>query len=291
MAARIEGGKVQLLTRSGLKWTDKYPATAAALAKLPVKSAYLDGELCGVRSDGVTSFELMQQSADAGYGGLVHFAFDLIELDGVDVARLPLLERKERLARLLKDPPAGIVYSEHEGGDGEAFRRAACQHGLEGVVSKRIDRPYLPGDRGAWVKSKCLNREEFVVVGWSDPEGSRHLVGSLLLGYYDPAGRLIYAGRVGTGMSVQTLTMLHQRLAPLATTQMPLSSRPPKRSQFGGPLALSKVHWVRPELVAEITYLAWTDEPLLRHTVFVGLREDKPAREVRREVAVKAQRQ
>jgi hypothetical protein len=105
MAARIERGRVQLLTRSGLDWTEKYPATAAAFAKVRVKTAYIDGELCGVREDGVTSFELMQQSADAGYGGLVHFAFDLIELDGVDVARLPLLERKERLARLLKDPP------------------------------------------------------------------------------------------------------------------------------------------------------------------------------------------
>ena len=106
-----------------------------------------------------------------------------------------------------------------------------------------------------------------------------------MLGYYDPDGRLIYAGRVGTGMSVKTLAMLHERLAPLATSKMPLSSPPPRRSRFGGPLALSKVHWVRPELVAEITYLGWTDEPLLRHTVFVGLREDKPAREVRREVA------
>jgi DNA ligase D-like protein (predicted ligase) len=288
MAARIERGKVQLLTRSGLDWTTKYPATAAAFTKLSVKTAYIDGELCGVRADGVTSFELMQQSADAGYGGLVHFAFDLIELDGENVAILPLLERKERLARLLRDPPAGVVYSEHAGGDGEAFRRAACQQGLEGVVSKRTDRPYLPGDRGAWVKSKCLNRAEFVVAGWSDPEGSRHLIGSLLLGYYDDEGRLIYAGRVGTGMSVQTLAMLHQRLEPLATSKMPLSSPPPRRSRFGGPLALSKVHWVRPQLVAEITYLSWTDEPLLRHTVFVGLRDDKPAREVRREVATRS---
>jgi bifunctional non-homologous end joining protein LigD len=287
MAARIERGQVQLLTRSGLDWTAKYPATAAAFAKLPVKTAYIDGELCGVRADGVTSFELMQQSSDAGYGGLVHFAFDLLELNGENVARLPLLQRKERLAQLLQDPPAGVVYSEHEGGDGEAFRSAACQHGLEGVVSKRTDRPYLPGDRGAWVKSKCLNRAEFVVVGWSDPEGSRHLVGSLLLGYYDPEGRLIYAGRVGTGMSAKTLAMLHQRLEPLATSKMPLSAPPPRRSRFGGPLALSKVHWVRPELVAEITYLGWTDEPLLRHTVFVGLRDDKPAREVRREVATR----
>jgi bifunctional non-homologous end joining protein LigD len=283
MAARIERGKVRLLTRSGLDWTDKYPATAAALAKLSVKTAYIDGELCGVRADGVTSFELMQQASDAGYGGLVYFAFDLLELDGEDVAKLLLLERKERLAKLLKDPPTGIVYSEHEGGDGEAFRRAACQHRLEGVVSKRTDRPYLPEDRGAWVKSKCLNRAVFVVVGWSDPEGSRHLIGSLLLGYFEPNGRFIYAGRVGTGMSIKTLAMLHKRLEPLATSRMPLSVPPPRRSRFGGPLALSRVHWVRPELVAEITYLGWTDEPLLRHTVFIGLREDKPAREVRRD--------
>ena len=283
MAARVDKGNVQLLTRSGLDWTAKYPATAAAFAKLPVGTAYIDGELCGVREDGVTSFDLMQQASDAGYGGLVHFAFDVLHLDGEDLAGLPLLERKARLAALLKDPPPGIVCSEHEGGDGEAFRRAACKHGLEGVVSKRTDRPFLPGDRGAWVKSKCLNRAEFVVVGWSDPEGSRHLLGSLLLGYYDAGGRLIYAGRVGTGMSVETLTMLHKRLEPLAVPTMPLSVPPPRRSRFGGPLALSKVHWVRPELVAEITYLGWTDEPLLRHTVFVGLREDKPAREVRRE--------
>src|SRR5208283_2909778 len=230
-----------------------------------VKSAYLDGELCGVRADGVTSFELMQQASDAGYGGLVYFAFDLLELDGEDISRLPLLERKDRLATLLNKAPAGIAYSEHEGGDGEAFRKAACKHGLEGVVSKRTDLPYLSGERGAWVKSKCLNRAEFVVVGWSGPEGSRHLVGSLLLGYYEPGGRLIYAGRVGTGMSVDTLTMLHRRLAPLSIPRMPLSAPPPRKSRFGAPLALSKVHWVRPELVTEITFLGWTDEPLLHH--------------------------
>ena len=284
MAARIVRGRVQLLTRSGLDWSEKYPSTAAAFAKVAIKTAHINGELCGVHEDGVTSFELMQQASDAGYGGLVHFAFDLLHLDGENLAGLPLLDRKDRLAALLKTPPPGIVFSEHEGGDGPAFRRAACEHRLEGVVSKRIDRPYLPGDRGAWVKSKCLNRAEFVVVGWSDPGGSRHLVGSLLLGYYDPEGRLIYAGRVGTGMSVKTLAMLHQRLAQLASPTMPLSVPPPRRSRFGGPLALSEVHLVRPQLVAEINYLGWTDEPLLRHTVFVGLRDDKPAREVRREV-------
>jgi DNA ligase D-like protein (predicted ligase) len=283
MAARIEKGSVGLLTRSGLDWTAKYPATAAALVNLKVGTAYIDGELCGVRPDGVTSFELIQQASDSGGSSLVYFAFDLLELDGEDIARLPLLERKKQLAALLKKPPAGIAYSEHEGSDGEVFRRAACRHGLEGIVSKRIDRPYLPGDRGAWVKTKCLNRAEFVVVGWSDPEGSRPYLGALLLGYHEPDGRLVYAGRAGTGMSEKTLATLHKRLRPLAISKMPLGAPPPRETRFGRPLELAKVHWVRPELVAEIIYLSWPDDGLLRQTVFVGLREDKPAGEVRRE--------
>jgi ATP-dependent DNA ligase len=229
------------------------------------------------------SFEIMQNASDSGGGALVYFAFDLIELDGVDVARLALLKRKERLATILKRPPAGVAFGEHEGGNGEAFRRAACSHGLEGVVSNRTDRPYLPGDRGVWVKSKCLNRAEFVIVGWSDPEGSGHGLGAPLLGYYDADGRLLYAGRVGTGMAFQTLDMLHQRLEPLSIPKMALAVAPLRIQRFGGPLALSKVHWVRAELVAEITYLSWSEDGLLRHTVFVGLREDKPAGEVRRE--------
>lgn len=178
IAARIDKGAIQLLTRSGLDWTTKYPATAAALAKLKLTSAFLDGELCGVRPDGVTSFELIQQASDRGGGGLTYFAFDLLHLDGDDMTGLPLADRKQRLAALLKTPPAGVQYSDHEGGDGEAFRRAACRHGLEGIVSKRADRKYLPDDRSAWVKSKCLNRAEFVVAGWSDPEGSRPFLSS-----------------------------------------------------------------------------------------------------------------
>jgi ATP-dependent DNA ligase len=118
----------------------------------------------------------MQQVSDSGGGHLNYFAFDLLELDGETIAGLPLRKRKARLAALLRRPPAGISYSEHGEEDGEIFRRAACEHGLEGVVSKRVDLAYLPGDRGAWVKSKCLNRAEFVVVGWSDPEGSRPLM-------------------------------------------------------------------------------------------------------------------
>jgi len=261
MAARIDHGGVQLLTRSGLAWTPKYPAFAAALAKLKVTSAYLDRELCGVRPDDVTSFALMQQASDHGGAGLVYFVFDLLDLDGENLAALPLADRKARLAALLTKPPNGVEYSTHETCDGEAFRRAACHHGLEGIVSKRADRRYLPDDRSAWIKSKCLNRGEFLIAGWSDPGGPRPFLGSLLLAYHDDDdGRLFYAGRVGTGMSQATLALLHRRRAPLIIPDMPLAVPPPRETRFGGRLALSKVHWVRPELVAEITYLTWAED-------------------------------
>jgi ATP-dependent DNA ligase len=153
------------------------------------------------------------------------------------------------------------------------------------VVSKTVDAPYAPGIRGLWRKAKWLNRQEFVIVGWSDPEGSRPHIGALLLGYYTDNGKLIYAGRVGTGMPVKVLADLLRRLEPLARTTSPLSAPPPRSTRFGSPLVLSRVHWAEPTLVAEIAYLTWTADGLLRHTVYVGLREDKPAMEIRREGA------
>jgi ATP-dependent DNA ligase len=155
---------------------------------------------------------------------------------------------------------------------------------LEGIVSKRADAAYAPGDRGLWLKVKCLHREEFVVIGWTDPEGSRPFLGALLLGYYDPEGRLIYAGRVGTGIGTGELERLWRRLQPLAMPAMPLEV-PPRGIRFGLPLVLSRVHWVRPDLVAEVKFLAWTEDNLLRQVVYEGLREDKPAKEVRRKIA------
>jgi ATP-dependent DNA ligase len=137
---------------------------------------------------------------------------------------------------------------------------------------------------GLWRKVKCLNRAEFVVVGWTEPEGRRPHLGALLLAYYDPGGRLMYAGRVGTGMDNAELERLWRRLGPLATDKMPLDVPPPRGARFGSPLVLSRTHWVRPELVAEVKFLAWTEDNLLRQVVYEGLREDKPAREVRREV-------
>src|SRR5205823_5964341 len=262
----------------------KYPAIAAAVAALPADQAYLDGELCGVRPDGTTSFSLMQAASTGNAAALVFFVFDLLYLDGETLGAAPLRDRKERLRSLLSGASPALQFSDHQVGRGSEFYEKACELSLEGIVSKRADAPYAPGNRGLWVKVKCLNREEFVVVGWTDPEGARPWLGSLLLAYYNPEGRLVYAGRAGVGINDAELGRLWRRLQPLATPDMPLDVPPPRTSRFGSPLVLSRVHWVRPELVAEVKFLTWTDENLLRQVVYEGLREDEPAAEVRRPV-------
>jgi bifunctional non-homologous end joining protein LigD len=285
MHARIDRGHVQMLTRTGLDWTAKYPTTATALHCLPVQHAYIDGELCAVSETGVTSFSLMQAATDSRRTAtLIFYAFDLLYPDGGNLMREPLLERKRRLQRLLDGYTDAIRYCDHQIGLGPQFYEHACQLRLEGVVSKRVDAPYVTGNRGLWLKTKCVNREEFVVVGWTDPEGSRPRIGALLLAYYTPDGKLTYAGRAGTGMSVNELERWWRRLQPLRTDRMPLDVPPPRDSRFGSPLVLSRVHWVHPELVVEVTYLTWTMDNLLRQVVYAGLREDKPARNVRRPV-------
>src|SRR6195256_3083433 len=160
---------------------------------------------------------------------LVFFAFDLLFLNGQSTAQLPLVERKERIKRLFKKEIQGLRYNEHV---------TTCKRGLEGVISKRADRPYAPGDRGIWVKSKCLNREEFVVVGWTDPEGSPRHIGALLLGYYTEDGRLHYAGRAGTGMGAKELPRLAGVLSPLQAPKMPLADPLPRDNRLGAPIKL-----------------------------------------------------
>jgi ATP-dependent DNA ligase len=213
---------------------------------------------------------------------LVYYAFDLLQLGGWDISGLGLIEPKALVEPLVANKP-GLQFNGHDTGDGELILKHAGKLGFEGVVSKTIDAPYAPGNRGLWRKAKALNRQEFVVVGWSDPEGSRPHLGALLLGYHDDDGELIYAGRVGTGMPVKVLADLRCRLEPLSRAKSSLTVPPPRSTRFGSPLVLSRVHWVEPKFVAEITYLTWTADGLLRHTVYVGLREDKRADQVRRE--------
>jgi bifunctional non-homologous end joining protein LigD len=288
MHARIDDKQIKLLTRTGLDWSHRYQRTIEALGKTKVKSAYLDGELCALNADGVPTFSRLQPAMDEGRTDeLVLFIFDLLFLTGKSTAELHLIERKQRLQRLFGREINGRRYADHVVGNGPQFREQACKMPREGIISKRIDQPYAPDNRGLWVKSKCLNREEFVVVGWSEPEGSRRHIGALLLGYYTEDGRLHYAGRAGTGMSDAELKRLAGVLTPLQVSRMPLAKPPPRDNRFGSPLQLSKVHWVRPEVVVEVTYLIWTDDGLLRQVSYQGQREDKPAKDVRRPSATK----
>ncbi len=184
----------------------KYPPIAEAVAALGVRQAYLDGELCGVGPDGITSFNMIQLASDAGKAaGLV-----FLRLDGEDLATRPLVESKARLAELLAAARSPLQRSDHQVGHGPAIHAQACTMKLEGIVSKRADAAYAPGNRGLWLKVKCLHREEFVVVGWTDPEGTRPFLGALLLDYCDPERRLIYAGRAGTGIDTAELELRNQ---------------------------------------------------------------------------------
>jgi ATP-dependent DNA ligase len=181
MHARLDLGGVQLLTRTGLDWTHKYPSIAQAVSTLPARQAYLDGELRGVRPDGKTSFSLIQAASDSGNAdALVFFLFDLLYLDGEVISAAPLDGRKERLRHAVECWYA-VAIQRHQIGRGPEFYAEVCAMSLEGIISKRADAPYAPGDRGLWVNVKCENWEEFVVIGWTDPEGARPWLGALLL--------------------------------------------------------------------------------------------------------------
>jgi bifunctional non-homologous end joining protein LigD len=285
--ARIEGDDIRLLTRTGLDWSKRYGATIAALRRLsvnggPVRAAYLDGELCALKPDGTPSFAQLQAAMDnRATDKLVYFVFDLLFLDGEDLTPEPLHARKRQLQGLLQNAPAPLRYTEHIVGQGAAFLEAARGLHVEGAVSKLLAAPYKPGERGTWRKCKCLQAEEFVIVGFTDPEGARAHLGALLLGYYDAQGKLRYAGRAGSGIRQSELQRLYDKLAPLAVKKMPLAAPPPKTAgRFAEPLELRRVHWVKPALVAAVEYLTWTDGGTLRAVTYQGLREDKPAKDV-----------
>src|SRR5436305_1489108 len=214
LLARIEKGKAKLITRNGLDWTAKFPALARAMAGLPVTTAIIDGELVALAVDGTTNFaDLQDRIATGRTDDLVFFAFDLLYRDGYDLTGAALQDRKTALADVVPHGSAGIVrYSDHQRGRGVEFHRQACEYELEGTIAKRGDRPYRPGGGTDWRKIKCLNREEFVVVGFTDPERSRQGFGALLVGYYAPDGQLRYAGKVGTGFDTERLIGLRPRL-------------------------------------------------------------------------------
>jgi len=252
------------------------PTLRAALEKLKVDSAILDGEFVALDEHGVTDFQLLQNAfGNKSSAPLAYYAFDLLYLDGADLRPLPLIERKTKLKALLDRLPKAentLRYSDHTRGNGHRFFEEAAKLGLEGVVSKRADAPYRSGRGKDWQKSKSLARQEFVIVGFTDPAGGRSHLGALLLGVRRDA-QIVYSGRVGTGFSERSLKQLHARLAPLELEKTKLKNAPHGAETRG-------VHWVEPKLVAEVAYTAITQDGLLRHPVFKGLREDKPAKDV-----------
>lgn len=278
LLAFLDHGKVRLLTRNGNDWTDRLPAVARAVGRVAADSALLDGELVALDKDGVSSFPLLQAALSDGRDAtLTFYLFDLLHLDGWDLRKAALRDRKERLRTL--DPWRGMLrFSDHHEGDAARMRQAACRMKLEGIVCKNGASPYRAGRGRDWVKVKCIGREELLVLGWTEPAGSRTGLGALHLGYYDPDGALHYAGGVGTGLSDDMLAVLRDRLDGL-------HSAPPKDLRIAGEDPPRGIHWVQPVLIAEVSFTGWSGSGRVRHAVFLGLREDKAPREVVRAVA------
>jgi bifunctional non-homologous end joining protein LigD len=287
---RVDKGRAQLLTRRANDWTDTFGRIASDAAFLPAQTALLDGEVVWLGADGRSDFQALQQALGEGRDErLCYFAFDLLHLDGWDLRRSPLRERKQALRALLAAAPSEMTawrYSDHVEGEAAPFLRQACAHRLEGIVCKRADAAYSEKRTRDWLKVKCLAEQELVIVGYSEPRsgsrgtGSREALGALLVGVHETAeadGALRYAGKVGTGFTAATLRDLLRRLRPLERPTPPVAD-PPRGYKARG------VHWVEPELVAQVAFTGWTEEGVLRHPSFRGLREDKEASEVVREL-------
>ena len=267
IVTRIDGKDIRMFTRNGHDWTSKLKHLAHAIAALELPSGWLDGEIVIPSGDGRTNFQSLQNAFDtASTQEIQYVLFDLPYFDGHDLREVPVRERRELLSRLLSRNTSGFLkFSEEFQADAGSLLDAACQLGLEGVIGKRADAPYVSARSSSWIKLKCTQRQEFVIGGYTDPRGARSGLGSLLLGVHDKQGQLIYAGNVGTGFDEKTLVKLKAQLAALEAAKTPFHQLP----------SGIKGHWVKPKLVAEVSFGEWTNDGRIRHSVFHGLRTDK----------------
>ncbi|MFL6768517.1 MAG: DNA ligase D [Sphingomicrobium sp.] len=262
------GGAATAWTRKGNDWSDKFRSIVRAAAKLPA-GCLIDGEAVALDKKGKPSFQLLQSTLKGGDADLAFYAFDLLVDQGEDITKLPNIERKERLAALLKAVSPPILYGDHVVGKGEKLFEAICKEGGEGIISKKAKAGYSGERSRNWLKIKCIQRQEFVIVGWQDSD-KRHGFRSLHLGVRD-GGKLRYAGKVGTGFDTKMIHDLSDRMRPLEVSDPPLEI--PRSARRGS-------HWIEPRLVGEVAYTEFTSDGILRHPSFIALREDKPAREV-----------
>ncbi|WP_136417936.1 DNA ligase D [Herbaspirillum sp. ST 5-3] len=278
--ARVDKGKARLLTRDGQDWTAKLPLQAAAVEALGLQSAWLDGEIVVLDKQGIPSFQLLQNAFNEQRDApILFYLFDLPYLNGVDLRKAPLRERRTLLEHVLERADTQrLRYSGPLQEPPQKLLDGACRLAMEGLIGKRADSPYTGKRSADWIKLKCRQRQEFVIGGYTEPQGSRKFFGALLLGVYED-GELRYAGRVGTGFNRALLHSMHQQMQALEQQQSPFAHMP-------GGVRRAETHWIKPQLVAEISFSEWTQEGLLRQAVFHGLRADKAAREIRREHAV-----
>lgn len=277
-----KNGVVTLKSRNRKKMNDMYPELVTALTKQSADNFIIDGEIISVDKKGISDFELLQgrinlRAASAQSKGknipITYCIFDLMYIDGHDIRALPLYARKNILKKLLRYNKI-LLYTKHKIGDGIAFFKHACKLHWEGLIAKRIDSKYVGKRSRDWLKFKCIMKQELVIAGYTAPQGSRSYFGALLVGYYTKTGTFMYAGKVGTGYSEETLSLLGKKLKKLTITQCPFT-------HYEG--SSKNIHWVKPVLVAEFQFAQWTNAGRLRVGRYKGLRDDKKAKDVVRE--------